>query len=182
MADILGDNRFDAFISERMEAIERCFEERYWDKEKNCYSSGYLVDDRANAMAVLSKLCPEEHYNEIRYILTSVFNSTTYMENYVLSALCEMGYTSDAFKRMMCRYQPLIDNENSTLWEDFFHLGTRNHAWSGAPATILMKYFVGVQNDLTVKERDISPLKFIRCSFSDFNGDTVKTERWAKED
>ena len=34
----------------------------------------------------------------------------------------------------------------------------------------------------TVKERDISPLKFIRCSFSDFNGDMVKTERWAKED
>jgi hypothetical protein len=52
-----------------------------------------------------------------------------------------MGYREDAFKRMMCRYQPLIDSDNSTLWEDFFHLGTHNHAWSGAPATILLRYF-----------------------------------------
>ena len=35
----------------------------------------------------------------------------------------------------------LIVNENSTLWEDFFQLGTKNHAWSGAPLTIVSKYF-----------------------------------------
>ena len=89
------------------------------------------------------------------------------MENYVLQALCEMGYTADAFKRMMSRYQPLIDNENSTLWEDFYHLGTKNHAWSGAPATVLMRYFAGIKADLSVEKTNIAPLKYLKCTFTD---------------
>lgn len=173
MAHELDDHRFDGFISERMAAIERVFEQRYWNQEMNCYSSGYFADDRANAMAVLSGLCPKEKYEQMRYLLTSVFNSTTYMENYVLIALCEMGFKSDAIRRMKCRYQPLIDNENSTLWEDFFHLGTKNHAWSGAPATVLLRYFAGLNNDLTVSETDIAPLKHLTCRFTDKNGNVT---------
>ena len=92
------------------------------------------------------------------------------MENYVLQALCEMGYKEEAFRRMLCRYQPLIDNENSTLWEDFFHLGTKNHAWSGAPGTILMRYFVGLQPNGEVTETDITPLKFIKTQYEDASG------------
>lgn len=42
---------------------------------------------------------------------------------------------------MLSRYYPLIVNENSTLWEDFCFLGTKNHAWSGGPLTIIHKYF-----------------------------------------
>lgn len=175
-ADILNDTRFDSFISERMSAIEAQFDKRYWNERMGCYTSSGVVDDRANAMAILSRLCPEERHPAIRYILLSVFNSTTYMENYVLQALCEMGYTADAFKRMMSRYQPLIDNENSTLWEDFYHLGTKNHAWSGAPATVLMRYFAGIQTDFSVKKTDISPLKYISCTFTDKNEKTVSLE------
>ena len=63
------------------------------------------------------------------------------MEGYVLEALCRIGYKEDAFKRMLSRYYPLIVNENSTLWEDFYQLGTKNHAWSGAPLIIVSKYF-----------------------------------------
>ena len=173
MADELNDRRFDRFINERRAAIEQAFEKRYWNAQMKCYASGNFADDRANAMAVLSGLCPSDRYEQIRYLLTSVFNSSTYMENYVLIALCEMGFKKDAFKRMMSRYRPLIDNENSTLWEDFYHLGTKNHAWSGAPATVLLRYFVGLQNDLTVKETDIAPLKYIKCEYSDNDGNKI---------
>ena len=107
----------------------------------------------------------------------SVFNSTTYMQNYVLIALCEMGYKADAIRRMKCRYQPLIENENSTLWEDFFHLGTKNHAWSGGPATVLLRYFAGINGDLTVSETDIAPLKYLKCTFTDKNGKTTVTQK-----
>ena len=131
-------------------------------------------------MAVLSGLCPKERYPKIRYILTSVFNSTTYMENYVLIALCEMGYKADAFKRMMCRYQPLIKNENTTLWEDFFHLGTKNHAWSGGPATVLLRYFAGIGPDLSVTETDIAPIGRLRCRFIGADGKAVTIERRSK--
>lgn len=173
MAKELGLSHHDEFIAARMGAIEKVFDKRYWNAAQRYFASGSHGDDRANAMAVLSGLCTPDKYPQVRYLLLSVFNSTTYMENYVLTALCEMGYKEDALRRMLCRYQPLIDNENSTLWEDFFHLGTRNHAWSGGPATILLRYFVGIQPDLTVKETDIAPLKALRCSFVNNGGETV---------
>lgn len=66
------------------------------------------------------------------------------MENYVLWALCKMGYIRDAYRRMVSRYYNLATNENSTLWEDFYILGTKNHAWSGAPLSIAFKYFAGI--------------------------------------
>ncbi len=180
MAVELDDHKYDPFIQERMHAIEKVFEARYWrgGNGEGYFASGEFADDRANAMAVLSKLCNSEKYPQIRYLLMSVFNSTPYMENYVLTALCEMGYKQDAFARMMYRYQPLIHNENSTLWEDFFHLGTRNHAWSGSPATILLRYFAGINADLSVNDSSIAPLKYLKCNFTNYNtGETIEIER-----
>lgn len=179
MANVLERHEFDGFITRRMEAIEAVFETRYWNGAYKCYMSGNYVDDRANAMAVLSGLCPAEKYPFIGYILMSVFNSTPYMENYVLMALCEMGFKALAFRRMMSRYKPLIDSPNTTLWEDFFHLGTRNHAWSGGPATILLRYFAGIQADLSVTETDIAPLKQLRCRYIGPDGQSVNIERRA---
>ena len=167
MAEELGDRRYDSFLRERLDAIETVFEARYW-QAGGYYGSGSFVDDRANAMAVLAGLCPTHRYARIRYLLTSVYNATPYMENYILIALCEMGYRADAFRRMMTRYRPLIENENSTLWEDFYHLGTRNHAWSGGPATVLLRYFAGVREDLTVAPpADIAPLTHLVCQRAD---------------
>ena len=175
MAAELGMTTHNDFISSRMKAIEDTFMARYWREGEGYFASAGFVDDRANAMAVLAGLCPAEQYPRVRYLLLSVFNSTTYMENYVLIALCEMGYKADAYRRMMCRYQPLIRNENTTLWEDFFHLGTRNHAWTGGPATVLLRYFAGVQSDLTVEApADIAPLKWVSCSFENREGKPVE--------
>lgn len=182
MANTLKCSEFDGFLHERMEAIERTFSARYWREREGYFASGDLADDRANAMAVLSGLCDREKYPQIRDLLTSVFNSTPYMENYVLTALCEMGYKADAFRRMMCRYAPLIHNENSTLWEDFSQLGTRNHAWSGGPATILLRYFVGLDYDLSVRApEDIAPLRELRCSFVDRGGKRTELLRPAQK-
>lgn len=178
MAEKLENRAYDEFLRLRTEAIESNFTKRYWKEKQGYFASGDFVDDRANAMAVLSGLCSIEKYPRVRYLLMSVFNSTTYMENYVLIALCEMGYKSDAFRRMMCRYQPLIKNENSTLWEDFFHLGTRNHAWSGGAATVLLRYFAGICDDLTLEEpEDIFPLKKLCCRFIDREGKEINIER-----
>ena len=177
MAGELGIHDHDGFITTRMEAIERVFEARYWKAKEGYFASSCFADDRANAMAVLSGLCSADKYPAVRYLLMSVFNSTTYMENYVLTALCEMGYKADAYRRMMCRYQPLIQNENTTLWEDFFHLGTRNHAWTGGPATVLLRYFAGVKADLTVEvPADIAPLKWVACRLEDTEGKTVEVK------
>jgi hypothetical protein len=144
-ADILDDRRFDDFIQARMAFIEENFHKTFWNGKY--YASRELADDRANAMAVLSGLAPEECREGILYVLKSVCNSTVYMENFVLIALCEMGHVEDAYHRMMSRYYNMAINKNSTLWEDFYTLGTKNHAWSGAPATIAFRYFLGLDTD-----------------------------------
>ena len=155
MAEILNIKKYDEFLCSRKEAIEGRFDEAFWNGRY--YSSDSLVDDRANAMAVMAGLCRPENYPMVRNVLLKVFNASIYMENYVLSALCEMGYAKDAYRRMVSRYYNLACNENTTLWEDFYILGTRNHAWSGAPVNIAFKYFLGVDTDDGFENYTINP-------------------------
>lgn len=172
MADILDDHRFDSFLAERAESILQNFDRCYF--QGSYYSYKGIVDDRVNAMAVLSGLCKEENYPRIRTILLSVFNATVYMENYILTALCKMGYRKDTYHRMMSRYYNLAKNENSTLWEDFYILGTKNHAWSGAPATIAFRYFIDIETDDGYQtfrlNNDKSLFEKMHCCFPVKNG------------
>lgn len=140
IASELKITTYNAMLEDRINSIKNNFDKAFW--KTSVYKSGEIVDDRANAMAVLSGLASEEKYIDIAFVLQTVFCSTTYMEGYVLEALCKMGYKDKAFDRMMSRYYPLIVNKNSTLWEDFFVLGTRNHAWTGSPLTLYYKYFM----------------------------------------
>lgn len=168
MAELCGNHDYDAFLSERAESLTALIEKNYWKGE--FYASKDFVDDRANAIAVLSGICPPERYPTMRKILLTVFNSTPYMERFVLYALCEMGYIHDAYNRMMSRYYNLARNENSTLWEDFYILGTRNHAWSGSPVEIAFKYLLGFKTDDGFNSYTIDPVKGIfkniDCSFN----------------
>jgi hypothetical protein len=157
MAEILKDDRFNDWLKQRKKTIEASFNRNFWTG--TYYSSGIVVDDRANAIAVLSGLCPAENYPYIMKILVSVFNATIYMENYVLRALCKMGYLHEAYKRMVSRYYNLAMNENSTLWEDFYILGSKNHAWSGSPATIAFRYFMGIETSDGFKTILVKPDK-----------------------
>lgn len=155
MVDVLNEHQYDAFLNTRMESIRLGFETQFW--KGDAYRSGDWVDDRANAMAVLSGLCPKSRYPIIKQILTSVLNASVYMESFVLTALCEMGSIEEAYRRMVSRYYPLAMNENSTLWEDFSILGTKNHAWSGAPATIAFRYFMGIDTTDGFSHITVSP-------------------------
>lgn len=167
MATITNNHQFDQMIHTRKKSIEDNFDKQFWNGKY--YASQNFVDDRANAMAVLSGLCKKENYQKVAKILLCVFNSTVYMENFVLIALCEMGYTNEAYKRMVSRYYNLAVNENSTLWEDFYILGTKNHAWSGAPITIAFKYYMGIDTSDGFKTFTVNPVKSLfkkmHCQF-----------------
>lgn len=164
MAEKCGNHEYDEFLNQRIALISEGIEKYFWNGKY--YTSGSFVDDRANAVAVLSGICPEERYLEIRKILLTVFNSTTYFERFVMAALCEMGYIKDAYNRIMSRYYNLATNENSTLWEDFFILGTRNHAWSGCPLEFAFKYVLGLRTEDAFKTYTVSPVKDIFGEFS----------------
>lgn len=175
MAELSGNHNFDSFLNERIETLTQSIERKFWNGKY--YTSGTIVDDRANAIAVLSGICPKDRYEKVMKILVTVYNSTPYFERFVLTALCEMGYIHHAYQRMMTRYYPLIINENSTLWEDFYLLGTRNHAWSGGPLEIAFKYILGLKTEDGFKTYSMAPVKGIfreiHCAFQ-IDGNAVE--------
>ena len=151
----INDHSRDSFLNGRINSIKDNFDKAFW--KGNRYASSVFTDERANALAVLAGLASADKHTYIRDVLISTFNCTAYMEGYVCEALCVMGYNELAYRRLMSRYYNLIQNENGTLWEDFFILGTRNHAWTGAPLTLFYKYFAGINTTDHMKTITVKP-------------------------
>ena len=144
MAEVLGKDEDLLFFAERKNTIAKGYE-ALWTE--NGYKSRDVKnpDDRANALAVLSGLADKEKYAVITNVLTTTQNSSPYMEYYVLEALCEMGEFNAAKDRIKDRYNGMMCEDYSTLWEfwDSWR-GTKNHAWSGGPLVIMSKHFAGI--------------------------------------
>lgn len=166
MQAILGQTDDTEFFSRRL-LIESNFDRNY--QKTDGYRSGDFLDDRANALAVLTGIPKKDFYPVLREVLIHIRNSTPYMEGYVLEALGRMGEVPAMLQRMKERYCSLISNENTTLWEDFYTLGTKNHAWSGAPLTLLLKYIAGITptkagwKEFTVEPK-LNDLSFLQVS------------------
>lgn len=144
MAKLLERDEDISFITERKNAIRQGYqtlltEDGYKSKDVK------KPDDRANALAVLSGLADEDRYDTIKTVLTSTKNASPYMEYYVLEALCKMGEYEAARDRIKDRYNDMVTEDHSTLWEfwDSWR-GTKNHAWSGGPLVIMSKHFAGI--------------------------------------
>ena len=144
MAKISGKTTDIPFITERKEAIAKGYQ-TLWTEEGFKSDDANKPDDRANALAVLAGLAKKEQYNTIKNVLTTTQNSSPYMEYYVLEALCKMGEYNAAYGRIKDRYEDMMCEDYSTLWEfwDSWR-GTRNHAWSGGPLVIMSKHFAGI--------------------------------------
>lgn len=142
LAKALDISTDEAFFTERIQKVAAGFEKF---KKQGGYSSGTAYDDRANAMAVVSGLADEDMYDEILNILTTTYGASPYMEKFVEEALCMMGEYDACLTRMLTRYQPMIDDKDSTLWELWEKdAGTINHGWTGGSLTVLSKYFGGI--------------------------------------
>ena len=144
MAKISGKTTDIPFITERKEAIAKGYQ-TLWTEEGFKSDDASKPDDRANALAILAGLAKKEQYNTIKNVLTTTQNSSPYMEYYVLEALCKMGEYEAAYNRIKDRYEDMMCEDYSTLWEfwDSWR-GTRNHAWSGGPLVIMSKHFAGI--------------------------------------
>ncbi len=144
MAEILCTNEDIPFITERKGIIAEGYK-ALWTDEGFRSEDVRKPDDRANALAVLSGLADKEQYSTIINVLTNTKNSSPYMEYYVLEALCKMGEYEAAKDRIKDRYEDMMSEDYSTLWEfwDSWR-GTKNHAWSGGPLVIMSKHFAGI--------------------------------------
>ena len=144
MAELLGKDADISFITERKDTISKGYK-ALWSEEGFKSSDVRKPDDRANALAVLSGLAEKEQYDTVAKVLTTTKNSSPYMEYYVLEALCKMGEYEAASDRIKNRYDDMMSEDYSTLWEfwDSWR-GTKNHAWSGGPLVIMSKHFAGI--------------------------------------
>ncbi len=144
MAGVIGEKDDLEFITQRKEAIAKGYK-ALWTGEGFKSDDAKECDDRANALAVLSGLATEEQYDTITNVLKTTKNSSPYMEYYVLEALCKMGEYEVAYDRIKDRYEGMMSEDYSTLWEfwDSWR-GTKNHAWSGGPLVIMSKQFAGI--------------------------------------
>ncbi len=144
MAELLGKDNDISFITERKATIAKGYK-ALWTEKGFKSKDVRKPDDRANALAVLSGLADKEQYDTITNVLTSTKNSSPYMEYYVLEALCKIGEYEVAKNRIKDRYEGMMSEDYSTLWEfwDSWR-GTKNHAWSGGPLVIMSKHFAGI--------------------------------------
>jgi len=144
MARLLGKDDDVSFIAERKATIAKGYK-TLWTDEGFMSEDAKNPDDRANALAVLAGLAEKEQYTTIKNVLVTTQNSSPYMEYYVLEALCKMGEYEAAYARIQDRYEGMVYEDYSTLWEFWDEWqGTKNHAWSGGPLVIMSKYFAGI--------------------------------------
>ena len=155
MAHLAGADGDIPDYEDKMDSIRSAFNTAFWQEDKY-RSQGHEgeTDDRANAMAVVAGLAPEEYYPAIAEVLLKERHASPYMEKYVLEALMLMDRPNLAFQRMRERYEYMLSDDKTTLWEFFdpyvldgygsLGRGTYNHAWSGGPLTILSQYAAGV--------------------------------------
>ncbi len=144
MAEVLGKDGDIPYITQRKDTIAKGYK-TLWTEEGFKSEDVNKPDDRANALAVLAGLAEKEQYDTVANVLTTTENSSPYMEYYVLEALCKMGEYEAARDRIKSRYEAMMSEDYSTLWEfwDSWR-GTKNHAWSGGPLVIMSKHFAGI--------------------------------------
>jgi len=144
MAELLGKDEDIEFINNRKDTVAKGYK-ALWTEEGFKSEDVKNPDDRANALAVLSGLAEKEQYDTITNVLKTTKNSSPYMEYYVLEALCKMGEYEAARDRIKERYEGMMSEDYSTLWEFWDEWrGTKNHAWSGGPLVIMSKHFAGI--------------------------------------
>ncbi len=144
MAEILGKDDDISFIAERKATLAKGYQ-TLWTENGFKSKDVRKPDDRANALAVLAGLAQEKQYAVITDVLRTTNNSSPYMEYYVLEALCGMGEYEEAEARIKSRYEDMMSEDYSTLWEFWESWrGTKNHAWSGGPLVIMSKHFAGI--------------------------------------
>ncbi len=147
MALALDENGDVAWYDERIKSIKENFEKEYWQGMRYG-SKDRVVEERVSALAILSGLAKEEHYDIlVDSILLPVQKSSPHMEWIAEAAIMKTGQYDKGLLRMQQRYQEQVDMEwLTTLYEKYQPQlrGTYNHAWN-APNYVLSRYIAGIK-------------------------------------
>ena len=146
MAKLSGHEEDVEDFENRKKSIYKAYN-KFWTARGYMSSEQDDPDDRCNAVAVIAGLADEDKYDTILNVLETTYNSSPYMEKYVLDAMCKIGCMKNVQKRIKARYKDMVEGElaYSTLWEFWDRTkGTKNHAWSGGPLITMSKFMAGI--------------------------------------
>ena len=149
------EENFEVFWNEELHAYATRFDS-HWYKGKENAAKTHLVDDRVNALAVVSGLADPAHYEDIRNVFMGTEsspayeNASIYMERYVIEALYTMGYADDAMTRLAERHIEIVNDKDSStlpeLWEYSAGMNsTKNHGWSGGGLIAMSRFAAGIE-------------------------------------
>jgi alpha-L-rhamnosidase len=152
MAELTGDSEFYNECEKKLQTLYESFNAHLWDGT-GYRSANYQFeyDDRGNGLAVLSGLANETKYDALASLLEKYFNSSPYIEKYVMESLFKMNKADQALERMKNRYTKMVESPVTTLWEGWgigpegYGGGSYNHGWSGGPLNLMARYVAGVQ-------------------------------------
>ncbi len=187
MADILGYEEDKQEFGNRLQNLKQNYQ-KLWTEEGYKTPNAEKIDERTNALAVISGLADSDKYDTITNILTTSYDSTPYMEKYILEALCQMNKIEEAGERIKYRYDEMVNGPEScsTLWENWdASVNTKNHAWAGGPMIVLSQYFAGIEpleagyNVISIKPQ-FGKLSKIKSQVTTIKGD-IKLEAQRKE-
>ncbi len=158
LANKLGHTEDVSFLEGRMNSIKTNFAKVYKTDKGYVSSDTRSPDERVSALGILTGLIPTEDWEQATDIMENTYTASTYMERYVLEALCYEGEYDIATSRMVKRYEPMLEDDMTTLWEQWGINGSFNHGWSGAPILLCSKYVAGIQpKDANFSTYEIAP-------------------------
>lgn len=148
LAGMLGLATDRQDLSVRMDDLAAAFRKAYRSPEGfKSPEFNSPVDDRAQAVAVISGLAEKEDYSAILTSLQNTYQASPLYENYVIQALYEMDEAQSALTRIRTRYADQINAETPTLWETWqtAETSTTSHAWGGGSLYLLPAYSAGIR-------------------------------------
>jgi hypothetical protein len=155
MAMVTGHKADVPLIEQKLAAIQRDFDKKFWRGKYYMSSQVTIPDDRANAMAVNVGLADHSKWDPIfENVLTKNTFASCFFDRWVFEALSKMGKQDHALLRMHSRYQTMIPCSFTTLWEHydrwwashidaFDDASSLNHGWN-PPALLLSQTIAGI--------------------------------------
>ena len=148
-ANMLGKKQDEAEILAILDKLQENFNARYWTG--TCYKSpDYTgeIDDRAQALAVLTGMAGEDKYPALLEILKKNHYASPLVEMYVQEAMFKMGQGREALKRAKEQYSNMMSfKDETTVFEfwDYKGEGGTNHAWASSMTVILARDVCGIR-------------------------------------
>ncbi|HEX8547669.1 MAG TPA: alpha-L-rhamnosidase C-terminal domain-containing protein [Cytophagaceae bacterium] len=141
-----GQRTENANYQDQINKIKIAFNKKFWSGSFYQSKGMTVVDDRANAMAILAGIADKAQEEKAIAVFQKSFHASPYIEKYVEEALFVLGKPLLGIERIRTRYTPMVDSPLTTLWENFRSTDqdTYNHGWSGGPLTLMSQYIAGL--------------------------------------